>query len=71
MAVEVLTVDEKLTRTQLRQVKKVATGPLLGPIEPAVPAATQGPEGGAETRVAPLGPIQGVRARIDGQSGEA
>lgn len=50
----------KLSRAVAKRIKKVATGPLLGPIEPAArPADTE-----VAATPAPLGTIQDVRARI-------
>lgn len=66
MSSEVAMPEDKLSRSLLRQVKKAATGPLLGPVEPAGPPAPDRP---VAATPAPLGSIQAVRARIDG--GEA
>ncbi len=50
----------KLSRAVARRAKKVATGPLLGPIEPAA----QAPTADVPATPAPLGTIQSVRERI-------
>ena len=57
----------KLSRAVAKRIKKVATGPLLGPIEPGAPRpAAEGP-----ATPAPLGTIQDVRARIQQAAPEA
>lgn len=50
----------KLSRAVARRIKKVATGPLLGPIEPGA----KPPVADVAATPAPLGTIQSVRARI-------
>ncbi|MEB3329687.1 MAG: hypothetical protein VKQ33_10690 [Candidatus Sericytochromatia bacterium] len=60
--------EEKLSRALQRQVKKAATGPLLGPVVPA-PSGPPPADQPATTR-APLGSIQAVRARIGDVPGE-
>lgn len=57
----------KLSRAVARKAKKVATGPLLGPIEPAGAA----PEADVPATPAPLGTIQSVRERIGKATTEA
>ena len=52
----------RLSKTDWRRVKKVATGPLLGPV-PGKPAiASQGEA--APARVAPLGEYRAMRAKL-------
>ena len=56
----------KLSKSVAKRIKKVATGPLLGPIEPgALPSANDVP-----ATPAPLGTIQSVRERIRKASAE-
>lgn len=57
----------KLSRAVARRAKKVATGPLLGPIEPAA----QPPLTDVPATPAPLGTIQSVRERIAQAAPEA
>lgn len=57
--------DLKLSKSTLRKVKKLATGPLLGPIPPLPPKRIN--TGELAAKVAPLGSILTVRARL-GQS---
>ena len=57
----------KLSRAAVKRAKKVATGPLLGPIEPTPRA----PEADVPATPAPLGTIQSVRARIGQPPAEA
>ena len=56
----------KLSRSVARRIKKVATGPLLGPVEPAA----QAPAAAVPTTQAPLGTWQSVRERIGQATGE-
>lgn len=51
----------KLSRSTLRKINKVATGPLLGGVTPAPRKATTAM---LVSRVAPLGNILAVRARM-------
>ena len=51
----------KLSKATVKKINKVATGPLLGPVEGKVPAA----QGKPVTTVAPLGTIQSVQERLD------
>lgn len=53
--------NAKLSKTDWRRVKKVATGPLLGPV-PGQPAAREGQS--APARVARLGEYAAVRAKL-------
>jgi hypothetical protein len=57
----------KLTKAVAKRIKKVATGPLLGPIEPML----QAPAGEVPATPAPLGTIQDVRERIRRATTEA
>jgi hypothetical protein len=68
MVAEVAMPEDKLSRTLQRQVKKAATGPLLGPIVPA--SVPPGADAQAATTRAPLGSIQAVQARIGDARGE-
>lgn len=57
----------KLSRAVARRIKKVATGPLLGPITPGVPAAPVK----VQTTVARLGHFKDVQARIQAAQTDA
>lgn len=50
----------KLSKAIIKKVNKVATGPLLGPIEGKVPASSGPPV----TAIAPLGSYQALQQRM-------
>jgi hypothetical protein len=51
----------KLSRANVRKINKLATGPLMGSVEVAPKRASTGE---LVSRMAPLGALLGVRARI-------
>jgi hypothetical protein len=53
---------QKLSRANIRKINKLATGPLMGPVP--VPPPKRATTGELVSRMAPLGAMLGVRARI-------
>jgi hypothetical protein len=51
----------KLSKATVKKINKVATGPLLGPVEGKVPASNGKPV----TTVAPLGTFQSIQERLE------
>jgi len=53
----------KLSRSDARKVKKVATGPLLGPINPSPEVVAPAPE--VATSIQTIGSVQAIHERIE------